>query len=400
MEQWPWVSRISARYLSIKQRHWFIRLGAVGVAILAGSSITYLVLAPHLKSSTPTSSESRSESRSRIVALGRLEPDDTIVNVAGPTGERVGKILVKEGEWVKSGQVLAYLESYAVQRSRRDLAASRVVEIADQIKRESTVAQVQIEQSQAQVRQVDMPQLLATQSQEARVRGARAELANATRARDRFKLLLQKGAVSQQDYDDKELILQQARENLSQAEKTLKQLHQAHKTNLSKAEKDLRFSQANLERVQQLTRLESAKKELSLAKAELDRTIIRAPRPGKVLKIFAYPGEAIAQQGILNLADTRTMYAVAEVYETDVRFLQVGDKARISSPAFAAPLSGEVAEIGQFVFKNNILSDDPASRSDVRVIEVKVRLNHPEKVASFSQLQVDVDIDLNSPTQE
>lgn len=45
-----------------------------------------------------------------ITALGRLEPEGEVLNVSGPNGpngERIGQLLVREGQFVKTGQTLA-----------------------------------------------------------------------------------------------------------------------------------------------------------------------------------------------------------------------------------------------------------------------------------------------------
>ena len=51
-----------------------------------------------------------------VTALGRLQPQDKITYLSAPNsinGVRVEKLLVKEGDNVKKGQVLAYVENYA-----------------------------------------------------------------------------------------------------------------------------------------------------------------------------------------------------------------------------------------------------------------------------------------------
>jgi HlyD family secretion protein len=135
-----------------------------------------------------------------------------------------------------------------------------------------------------------------------------------------------------------------------------------------------------------------------LAQAKLDRTIIRAPSDGRILKIITQAGEAIGEAGILDMGDTRQMYAVAEVYETDVNLVKVGQPATITSRngAFDQPLTGTVADIGWQIFKNNVLDDDPAANADSRVVEAKIRLHNSEPVEALTNLQVDVRIDVEN----
>jgi len=120
--------------------------------------------------------------------------------------------------------------------------------------------------------------------------------------------------------------------------------------------------------------------------------MIRAAKSGRVLRIITHEGEAIGNSGILDLGDTRQMYVVAEIHETDLRLVKVGQPATIASRngAFSQPLSGKVAEIGWQVFKNNVLDDDPAANADARVVEIKIRLDNSQPVESMTNLQVDV----------
>ena len=87
------------------------------------------------------------------------------------------------------------------------------------------------------------------------------------------------------------------------------------------------------------------------------------------------------------------MYAVAEVYETDILHVKVGQNARIKSPALSQPLTGTVEQIGRWVGKLDLLSTDPTARTDARVVEVKVRLDDSKAVAGLTNLQVTVEID-------
>jgi HlyD family secretion protein len=86
------------------------------------------------------------------------------------------------------------------------------------------------------------------------------------------------------------------------------------------------------------------------------------------------------------------MYAIAEVYETDVRRIKVGQRARVSSPALEAPLEGVVERVGMKIGKLDALSTDPAARTDARVVEVEIRLDDSEPVKNLTNLQVEIAI--------
>lgn len=135
-----------------------------------------------------------------------------------------------------------------------------------------------------------------------------------------------------------------------------------------------------------------ARAHLRHAEAELARSTVRAPFDGQVLEIHARTGERVGPEGILELARTDEMYAIAEVYETDVRRIKVGQRAQVSSPALEAPIEGVVERVGMKIGKLDALSTDPAARMDARVVEVEIRLDDSEPVKGLTNLQVEVAI--------
>ncbi|NET09410.1 MAG: HlyD family efflux transporter periplasmic adaptor subunit, partial [Symploca sp. SIO2B6] len=177
---------------------------------------------------------------------------------------------------------------------------------------------------------------------------------------------------------------------------TLVRLEESRSTDLDLAEDQLQSAQANLSRSQIQVAVDSAQRNLELADARLDRTVIRAPRDGRVLRVFTYGGEAIDSDGILDLGNTEQMVVVAEVYETDVSLVELGQPATITSRngAFEQELTGTVSEIGWQIFKNDVLDDDPAANADARVVEVDVQLDDSTVVEALTNLQVDVRIDV------
>ena len=88
------------------------------------------------------------------------------------------------------------------------------------------------------------------------------------------------------------------------------------------------------------------------------------------------------------------MYAIAEVYETDIVRVKVGQRAKVTSPAFPEPLEGTVERIGLKVGKMDVLGTDPAAKTDARVIEVEVRLDDSEAAACQTNLSVEIAIAL------
>jgi HlyD family secretion protein len=124
-----------------------------------------------------------------------------------------------------------------------------------------------------------------------------------------------------------------------------------------------------------------------------DQDVVRAPVAGQIVRIHARAGERVGSDGFAEIAQNDQMFAVAEVYETDVGRVRRGQRATITSPAIEGPVAGVVDRIGMKIGKQDVLDTDPVARTDARVVEVRVRLDDSAKVASLSRLQVEVAIE-------
>jgi HlyD family secretion protein len=151
---------------------------------------------------------------------------------------------------------------------------------------------------------------------------------------------------------------------------------------------------ANLRRAR--AEIALARADLRQAQEELELTTVRAPVSGQVLKIHTREGEKAGIDGIAELADTEQMYAVAEVYETDLSMIHVGQRATVTV-ASGPPLSGVVERVGLKVGKLDVLGTDPVAKTDARVVEVEVRLDDSSSVRSVTNMQVVVSIDTQAP---
>jgi HlyD family secretion protein len=147
-------------------------------------------------------------------------------------------------------------------------------------------------------------------------------------------------------------------------------------------------AQSDLEAAQ--LRRDVARAELTRAQAELELSRIRAPIAGQVLEIHKRGGERLDTGGLLELADTSAMYAIAEVYETDIGGVRVGQRAQVRSAALARTLTGTVERIGLKVNKQDVLETDPVADADARIVEVRIRLDEPALAAGLTNLRVDV----------
>jgi HlyD family secretion protein len=132
-----------------------------------------------------------------------------------------------------------------------------------------------------------------------------------------------------------------------------------------------------------------------------------APCDGTILEILAQPGETLTNKPILRMGDISTMYAVAEVYETDRQYLVERMQAHVTSKAFppGMVLNGVVEQIGKVVSRNDVFDVNPAAQTDRRVIPVRIRLEQKVlteppvnlRVDDLINLSVHVEIDLIAP---
>src|SRR5262249_35942761 len=109
-------------------------------------------------------------------------------------------------------------------------------------------------------------------------------------------------------------------------------------------------------------KVDVARAELQAAQATLDLDTVRAPISGQIVHVHARAGQRVGPEGVAELADIEHMYAVAEVYETDIGRVKVGHRATMKSPALRAPLTGAVERIGTKIGKLDVLDTDPAAR--------------------------------------
>ena len=130
---------------------------------------------------------------------------------------------------------------------------------------------------------------------------------------------------------------------------------------------------------------------LDAARAQVALSEIRAPIAGEVLEVHARAGELVGMDGVVEFGETGRMYAVAEVYETDIGLVHVGQVATVASSALGEPLTGQVEHIGLKVGRMDVIGTDPISKTDARVIEVRIALEDGGRASALTHLQVEVE---------
>lgn len=333
-----------------------------------------------------------------VAALGRIEPKSEVIDVAAAETGVLARLLVDEGAQVQAGEVLAELDMYAIRKAERDYAASQLGEAQQTLAAESGLGAARIAEATTKAEQIDRPQIQAIEAQAAEIRSLEARLSLANIDLARFENLLSQGAITQQEFDRQQTEVNELLSDIANANATKNQLELARDTALKNAAAQVSMAEADLQLASVESGVEAARQNLALADARLERTVVMAPATGQILDIYVRPGEAVSSNRLLSLGNTDEMYVVAEVYETDVGLVDVGQQATITSRngAFEGTLSGTVETIGLQIFKNDVLDDDPAANADARIVEVRIAVDQDEAVAMLTNLQVDVLIDIKS----
>lgn len=337
----------------------------------------------------------------KVTALGRLEPEAEVIRLAAPLaldGDRVAQLLVKEGDAVKAGQVVAILDS----RERLQDAlkqASEQVRVTQarlaQVKAGAKTGEIQAQQATIARLQAELAGEITTQN--AIIARWESEIRNANTEYQRFGQLYGKGAISASSLDSKRLAAETAQAQLREALAGKNRTIETLKAQLNEAK-------ATLSRIVEVrpvdvkaatTEVDNAIAVMKQAQTNLQQAYIRAPMRGDILKIHTRQGEK-SSDGIAELGKTDQMVAVAEVYQTDIGKIKLGQQATIRSQAFLGELRGKVSQIGLQVNRQNVFSNQPGENLDRRVVEVKIRLTPADskRVAGLTNLQVQTAIQL------
>jgi HlyD family secretion protein len=379
----------------LRDRRWMV-LAIAATLSLSGAAYTF----QSFQSSTP-------EAKSPVIAvpeiktvtaLGRLEPTGEVIKLSAPTsnnGNRVDQLLVKEGDQVKKGQVIAVLDS----RDRLQAAYEQAKEDVKVAQAKLAITQAGAKQGEIAAQQAEIHRLTAQRqgdinAQEATVARLESQLENAKTEFNRYETLYQSGVISASQRDSKRLTLETAQKSLQEAREVLSRIRSTSPAELNQAK-------ANLARIAEVRPVEVAANQadvnraiaaMNQAKAVLDQAYVRSPVNGEILYVHTRSGEVVSNDGIVEIGQTRQMEVVAEVYQSDVSKVRLGQQVRVTSDSLPGELSGTVKRIGSQVRRQVIINTDPSTNIDARIVEVRVALDaaSSKKAAKFTNLQVKV----------
>ncbi|MEM7556245.1 MAG: HlyD family efflux transporter periplasmic adaptor subunit [Cyanobacteria bacterium P01_A01_bin.84] len=380
-----------------------------GIISAASISISFIYIIPKINSRKTVSTVVENiPPIVKVTALGRLQPKGEVIklSVANAEDSRVNKLLVSEGDKIKSRQMIAVLQG--IDKKKAELVEAKKnlqVELAklNRVKFGQS-KQAEITGQKAIINRIKAQLENERSEKQAALSRSLSQLKNAQTSLQRYERLHKQGAISAFELDKLRESAQVARATFNQAQAQLK-------TTISTLSSSIEAERATLKKLQEIrpVDVQVAQKIVDKAianvqrlKIELEDFFVRSPIAGQILKINTRVGEQVnTSEGIVELAQTNQMYAIAEVYETDVSKLRVGQKAIIESEhgGIEGKLSGTIEHIGLQIKKQDILQSDPTADKDARVIEVKVRLKPQDsaKVAGLTNLQVRITFDNEIP---
>ncbi|SDI25744.1 HlyD family secretion protein [Pseudomonas panipatensis] len=276
---------------------------------------------------------------------GRIEA--TEVDVATKLPGRVAEIRVDEGDFVRVGDVVARMDTQVL---------------------EAQLAQAQAEARQAQNAKRTAESLVAQRNSEkdtaeAVVAQRQAELTAAQKRFARTEALVKRNALPLQQLDDDRAVLQSAQAALSAARSQVISAQAAIEAGRSQV-------------IEAQSAIEAATASVARLQADIDDSLLKAPRNGRVQYRVAQPGEVLAAGGkLLNMVDLADVYMTFFLPAMQAGKVQLGQEVRLvidAVPQYVIPAKvSYVASVAQFTPK----TVETASEREKLMFRVKARLD-------------------------
>ena len=281
---------------------------------------------------------------SYVTASGEIKPL-TYVNVGANAMGRIVRLMVKEGDHVKRGQVVAQLENV---QSAADVAAMKAGLATNQT--DAVAAEAALKTGQAQLN---------------------SSVADAARTKleyDRAQQLYADKLIPKADYDTKKAAYEVAVATVNQ--------NQA------------RVAQAQAELDSSKGKINQAKANLTRASDVLGKTTYTAPFDGVVTNLPVREGETVVMgiqnspgSTLMTIADLAVITAEVHVDETDIVNVKVGQSADVTIDALPGKtFKGTVSQIGDnAIIRSSGLatSQSTSSSQEAKDFKVIVTLKDP-----------------------
>lgn len=299
-----------------------------------------------------------------IAAPGRVEAASEEVRVSSELSGRLKAVNVEEGDRVRHRQVLAEIEN--------DDYRARVRE-----------AEAELAQREAELRRtVNGARAQERREAEASMKAAEAVLNNAKSEAQRRRGLADRNVISRDEADRYERAYQVARAQYDEAAQ-----------HFSLVDADAREE----DRAHAEAAVATAKAQLAEARAYLEKSCIRAPINGVILRKLRHTGESVSTQfdsPVVTMADDSVLRVRLDVDESDVSKLRVGQRAFVTAEAYGDhKFWGSVIRVGGILGKKNIRTDEPSEHVDTKILETLVELDPGERLLLGLRVDSFVDVE-------
>ena len=283
-----------------------------------------------------------------IAGPGRVEPASEDIKIGSELSGRLKIVNVEEGDAIHRGQVLAELEN-ADYRAEVESARANVVAKDAALRKVVNGARHQ-ERAEAW----------------SSVNEAKAVMENAQSELARRQELFSAGVVSREELERyaREADVAKAKYDTAVQQHALVDDH-AREEDQSLAEADLKLAKAQLEE----------------SEARYEKTFIRSPIDGTVLRKHHRNGESVSNSSttpdpVLTIGDRKALRVRVDVDETDVSKVSVGQRAYVTADAYGQQkFWGHVVRVGQQLGPKNVRTDEPTEKVDTKILETLVELD-------------------------
>ena len=277
----------------------------------------------------------------RIVGIGKIIPENDIIQLSSAVNGIVEKIYKKENDTVNIGSIILELEHH--------VEDEKIMQLNNQLITQA--AQIKVD--------------------EASVGEFEAKVSNANSELQRLQNLLLKGAETQQTVDD-------ANTNLK-----------SFTSNLNRLEASVAVSKSKLQEIRTA---------LITAQIERDQKIIRSPINGKILELTVLIGSSVSmQQSFAQISPEGKTIAICEIDELNADKITVGQNGWIRNVGSSDTLStGKEYFAFSFLKKKSLFTDQSGEKEDRRVRTIKMMLDNPDKLLLNARVECVIDISSHS----
>jgi multidrug resistance efflux pump len=348
----------------------------IGKFVLPGIGLIMLVFALYhvvraqqtLPEAMPPVEPARDPYGQSVAGAGIVEAETENIAIGSALPGVVLEVFVpveKVGQRVKAGDPLFRVDD-------RQLRAQLRFQKANLLTAEAQLAKLEM-----QPRPEELP------PSEAKVRTAKASVALIQDQYERARKLLPSRAMSEEDYRQRELSLETARQQLAQVQAE----HQLLKAGAW--DKDKAIAKAAVEQ---------ARSQVDMIQTDLDRALVRAPVDGNVLQVNVRPGEYVGappSQALVVLGNLQKLHIRVDIDEHDIPRFRAEAPARAAlrgNPQVTFPLT--FVRVEPYVIPKKSLTGDNTERVDTRVLQVIYCVDHAPGLGTPSELYVGMQVDV------